>query len=252
VVSTLLWLAAISLEIAALARAVERRLLRRYKLFYFYLGVVLVRDLSLLCIYFLWPRFYSGAYWGSELLGIVAGCALVWEVYKLALARYAGALRVAHSLLLFVFIITFTRILVQVWNSSSWTPGATTLQTELDVRVVQAAMLLGLIALFAYYSIPLGRNLKGIVYGYGFFLVTSVIDLQLRDSLGPTFQRLWEYVQPACYLVVLGIWCFALWSYAPVPEETEPRLEEHYQALRTRTRAGLSSARARIARGILP
>jgi hypothetical protein len=252
VISILLWLTAIALEITAIARAGERRLLRRYKLFYLYLSIVLLQDLSLLCVYFLWPRFYRGTYWGSELLGVAAGCALVWEVYKLALRRYPGALRVAHSLLLFVFIITFTRIVVQVWDSSSWTPGATTLQTELDLRVVQAAMLLGLIGLFAYYSIPLGRNLKGIAYGYGFFLLTSVINLQLRDSLGETFQRLWQYIQPACYLAVLGIWCYALWSYAPVPEESEPRLEEHYQALRARAREGLSSARARILRGIHP
>lgn len=249
--STILWLGVIALECVPLLRAAEAKFIKCYKLFYLYLAVVLARDLCLLGVYFFWPRFYGYAYWGSEPVSVLMGCGLVWEVYRIAFARYPGASRVARSVLLFLFIIAITRILVQVWNSPTWTPGRTTLEAELNLRAVQTVLLAGLVALFAYYAIPLGRNLKGIIYGYGFFLATRLVNLTLRDYLGDSFQHLWQYIQPACYALVLLVWCGTLWSYAPVPDpELEPGLESDYQALIKATRAKFRSAYTRILKDI--
>jgi len=79
---------------------------------------------------------------------------------------------------------------VKAWNSPNWIPGKTTLETERDLRIVQVTLLIGLVALFAYYAVPLGRNLKGIIYGYGLFIATNVLHLTLRDSLGDSFETL--------------------------------------------------------------
>lgn len=182
-----------------------------------------------------------------------ARCAVVWEVYKIALARYPGASRVARNVVLFLFIFAIGRVIVQVWNSPTRTPGATTLQTELDLRGVQAATLAGLVALFAYYAIPLGRNLKGIIYGYGFFLGTRLLNLELRDYLGSGFQHAWQYTSAASYLAVLVVWCWTLRSYVPVPEpDPEPCLEADYEALVAVTRAKLDAVRARLMRDMRP
>ena len=129
----------------------------------------------------------------------------------------------------------------------------TTLETERDLRIVQVALLIGLVALFAYYAIPLGRNLKGIIYGYGLFVVTSVVNLTLRDYLGDSLQHWAQYIQTVCYLLVLWVWCRTLWAYAPVPEpELEPTIEVDYQSLVRTTREKLSSARAQLLRGMRP
>ena len=248
----LIWLTAIALEIVPFGRAIAVRFIKQYKIFYVYLGFVLMRDICLMAIYFRWYRLYPYAYWGSEAVSVLLGCGLVWEVYVIALAQYPGAARVARNVLAFVFIFAIGRIFVKAWNNPKWIPDATAFEMERDLRTLQGALLLALVLLFGYYAIPLGRNLKGIMTGYGLLLVTSMVNLTLRNHFGDSFQSQWQYIQPACYLAVLGIWCYALWSYAPVPEESEPRLEEHYQALRTRAREGLSSARARILRGIHP
>jgi hypothetical protein len=253
VASVVIWLVAVGLEGVSLLRSLEGNFVRHYKLFYVYLGFVLLRDLCLLGVYFFLPGFYPKAYWGSEPLGVVLGCALVWEVYDLALARYRGTGRVARSVLALLLIATMTRILVKAWDSPNWIPGRSLFEIERDLRIVQAALLLGLLALFSYYKIRLGRNLKGITYGYALFLASSLVNLSLREYLGNGFEHVWEYIQPGCYLLVLLLWCVTLWSYAPVPEpELEPRLETDYQSLLRATRGKLGSARIRLMRVMRP
>lgn len=252
-VSIAIWLAVIGLETVPLLRAVRTRSIRHFAIFYSYLSIVLLTDLTLFAIYFRWPREYAYAYWSGELLGVLIGCALVWEVYSVAFARYPGAARVSRNVLLFLFIVAIARIAVKAWNSPKWIPQRSTLETELDLRIIQLTLLLALVALFAYYAIPLGRNLKAIVYGYGFFLVTSVTGLALRNQAGDSFQRFWQYFQQSSYFAVLLIWCWGLWRYAPVPSpEREPALEADYERLVARTRSRFEVARARLLRGIRP
>ena len=249
VFSTTLWVTALVLESILLLRAFLGNFLKRYRFFYIYMSCVLIRDVALIPVYYLWPKFYGYAYWYSQFFHVVVGCGVVWEAYKLALSRYPGAARMVRNVLPFLFIFSISRIVVKVWNSPNWMPGRTSLEAERDLRTVQIALLIGLVALFAYYAIPLGRNLKGIIYGFSVFVGTSVIHLTLRDYLGDSFQQLWQYIQPLAYIFVLVIWCAALWSYATVPEpEMEPHLEGDYQTLVQATRKQLSSARSYLAR----
>jgi len=242
--STALWVMALALESALLLRAIRGNFLRHYRFFYLYLGWVLVSDLSLIPFYYLLPRIYGYAYWSSQYFSLFLGCCVVWDAYKVALVRYRGAARMARNVLPFFFILAITRIFVKAWNSPNWIPGKTTLETERDLRIVQLALLVGLVALFVSYAIPLGRNLKGIIYGYGLYVATSVVHLTLRDYLGDGFERSWEHIEPLCYVLVLLVWCATLWSYAPIPEPaTEPQLETDYEVLVAATKRKVQSVR---------
>lgn len=246
-----IWLVAVTLEVIPLVRALTKHLLKPYRVFYSYLAFVLLRDVWLFAIYFHWPKSYPFAYWSSEILSVFLGCGLVWEVYRIALVRYPGTARVARNLLLFLFIVAAARIFVKAWNSPNWIPQRTTLELEIDLRLVQLALLLGLLFLFAYYAIPLGRNLNGIIYGYSLFLVTSVSAFFLRHWFGAGFQQFWQYSQPISYSVVLLVWGRALWSYAPVPKsDSQSSLEIDYQALVAGTKGKLQYAREHLLRGI--
>lgn len=241
--STTLWLTALVLESCLLLRAVHGNFLKRYPLFYLYLGYVLGCDVSLMLVYYLRPKLYGYAYWSGEFLSVVLGCSVVWEVYNVALSRYPGAARMARNVLPFLFIFATSRIVVKSWNSPNWIPGSTTLETELHLRIVQIALLTGMVALIAYYAIPLGRNLKGIIYGFSVLVSTSVMHLSLRGHLGDRFQIIWQYVQSMSYIIVLVVWCATLWSSETAPEpETEARLELDYQALAFATKRQLRAA----------
>lgn len=250
---TVLWATAVVLESALLLRAFKRNFQRHYRLFYLYLSWVLISDLSLMAFYYLMPKIYPYAYWASQFLSVVIGCCVVWETYSLAFARYPGAARMARSVLPFAFILAVTRVFVKAWNRSNWLPGHSTLEAELDLRIVQGVLLIGLLALFAYYAIPLGRNLKGIIYGYGLVIATSVVNLTLRDYFGDSFQHVWQYIQPVCYVFALLVWCASLWSYAPIPAVTaDLSFEADYESLAAATKRKLHSGRRHLFKGMQP
>jgi hypothetical protein len=240
---TTLWLMALALESVLLVRAVQGNVLKHYRVFYLYLACVLVRDASLMPVYYLWPHIYRYAYWYCEFLAVVMGCGVVWEVYKVALSRYPGAARMARNVLPFLFIFASSRIFVKAWNSPYWIPGPTALETERDLRIVQMVLLLGLVALFAYYAIPLRRDLKGIIYGFSIFVATTLIHLTFGNYLGYSFRFLWPYIQPMAYIFVLLIWCRTLWSYETAPElEIDSRLDLDYRSLASATKEQLRTA----------
>ncbi len=248
---TILWLTALALECVLLLRAVQGKLLKHYPFFYLYLGCISIRDASLMPVYYLWPKIYGYAYWYSQFLIVVLGCGVVWEVYKVALSRYPGGGRMARNVFPFLFIFAISRMLVKGWNSPNWITGTTTLETERDLRIVQMALLAGLVALFAYYAIPLRRDLKGIVYGFGVIVATTTIHLAFGGFLGGSFRYLWPYIQPMAYVFVLVIWCGTLWSYDTRAErETDPRLELDYQSLAAATRRQLRAVHTYVLKAI--
>ena len=248
-----IWLAGLVLETVLIVRAVQGRFLGRYPFFYSYLASVLLRSLALVPVFRWRPDIYPQAYWYSQFLLVLLGCGVVWEIYRTALSGFPGAARMAQNVLPFLFVLSFSRVFVKAWNSGHWVPGFTPLETERDLRIVQAALLAGLIGLLAFYAVPIGRNLKGMIIGFGFFLGTSLIHLTARDYFGEAFQRAWGYIQPLAYLAVLGIWSITLWFYSPAPEpEPASRLELDYQARLAGTRRQLRLARSHLARTMKP
>jgi hypothetical protein len=241
------------LEALILVRAMRGNFLKEFKLFYAYLFAVLLRDAFLLVIYHTSPIWYGYIYWYSQFFVLLIGCGVIWEIYRIALADYSGAARVARTVLLFLFIITMSRIIAYATNNARWLPGQTTLETEREFRVVQSVVLIGLIALLAYYAIPIGRNLKGIICGYGFFLTTSLVQLTLRDFLGGSFQLTWQYIQPITYIIVLLIWCTTLWSFEPSLHcKVESAIGLDYEVLASATKKQLKTAGTYIVKVIRP
>ncbi len=112
-----------------------------------------------------------------------------------------------------------------------------------DFLVVQAILLLGLLQLISYYGISMGRNLKGMIFGYGQCVGTTLVTLALQARIGLRFESTWSLVQQMSYLAALGIWLVALWSYCanPVPEATIG-VEADYEVLVSKTRNMVGAA----------
>jgi len=236
-----------------LVRALQGRFLRKYSLFYVYLGIVFFQSLALLIVYLQSAKYYRPFYWYAEFVSVVLGCGVVWGIYRQALRRFPGAARMARNVFLFILLMFFSKALVSTANGTLGWPSGTVVALERDFRAVQAVLLIGLLVVIVYFRIPLGRNLWGMMLGYGLFIGTSVIILALRVVLGDSFQMAWRYLQPLSYLTVLLIWCITLWSYHAVPlPETEPRVEHDYRLLAATTRKGLHHARALLGRALRP
>jgi hypothetical protein len=108
---------------------------------------------------------------------------------------------------------------------------------ERALRAVQAAAILALVALFLLYSIPFGRNLRGILLGYGLFVGERVVCVTFVSLQTHDF---WFYAYSASYLAALSLWLGYLWSYQPTPvPKGSLQLEYDYQRIAAATRRRL-------------
>ena len=248
-----IWWGSIALEALLLIRGLQGKLLGRYPFFYAYILFVWLQSLLRFSVYHSRPELYSSVYWITEWLGVLVGCGVVFEVCRVGLAAYPGTARMARNLLAFVFVMAFTKGLVETWNDPHWWSATTAMELERALRTVQSLAIIALVVLSLFYSIPFGRNLRGILLGYGLFVGTSVIQLTFVTNSGSRFYSFWHHVNPGSYFVVLGLWVVHLWSYAPNPEpKTAVRLEEEYQRIAATTTRRLRAGRGYLAKVVRP
>jgi len=247
----IIWWSGIVLESLLLLRGLQARLWARFPVFYAYILFVWLQSLLRFFIFHSRPEFYSAVYWITEGLGVLIGCGVVFEIYRVGLAAYPGTARMARNLLGFVFALVFAKAVVETWNDPQWWVIATTIDTERLLRALQSLAILALVVLFLFYAIPFGRNLRGILLGYGVFVGLSVIQLTFVTGSGTGFRNFWSYASPASYFIVLGLWTFHLWSYFPGPEpKGAVRLEEQYQRVAAGTARRLREVRGHLAKAV--
>jgi len=249
----LLWWATNALESLLLIRAIKGGFFKRYPVFYVYLSYVLLESLLRFCVYVLKPGFYPKFYWYTQFFSLALGYGVIWEIFRQALSQYPGAARMARNVLWIVFVTVVSKTFVSTLSGPAWSPAKTTAELERNLRTVQAILLMIIVGLMVYYVIPTGRNLKGMVLGYGFFIGTNVISLTLRSHLGGQFRLWWRYLPAITYSVTLLIWCFTLWSFQANPRrESAVGIERDYELLAARTARLLMQARVHLARAIRP
>lgn len=250
----IIWWAGILLEALILLRGLQRNLIKRYALFYAYLAWVFLIDVSSLVVSRLGG--FSDAslfWWGTQFLSLLIGYGVILEILNRTLEPYGGAERFARIVVLGIFAAVFSFVMYQSFTSPAWSPAATNAELERDLRTVQAFLLAGILSVAFYYGIEIGKNLKGIIFGYGLFIGTSVINLALRSYAGSRFDAVWKFTQPISYLISLLVWAVCLWSYHPnpVPERT-PRIDSEYEVLALRTKEMLGSMRSYLGKAARP
>lgn len=88
---------------------------------------------------------------------------------------------------------------------------------ERDFRLIQTALLLGMTAAVFYFGLPLGRNLGGMLVGYGVYVASNLVTLTLESHFSTWFETAWSFLQPILYCAAITIYLWALWRYSPPP-----------------------------------
>ena len=243
-----IWWSSAALEVFLLVRGVRGRLISHYPVFYGYIFFVLSQSI-LRALVRPWSDYlYSIVYWITEFLGLILGCWIVFEIYRVALAAYPGTAKMARKILLFLFVLALAKAAAALWSDPHLLAEATPLQAERALRTVQAISIVALVTVFASYSIPFGKNLRGILLGYGLFIGERVICLTFMPPKGHHF---WFYAYFASYLAALSLWLGHLWSYQPIPEpSTTVQLEREYQTIATATRGRLRETRGYLRKAV--
>jgi hypothetical protein len=243
-----IWWVGTFLEALLLMRGLQTKLIRVFPIFFSYLLIVFVSEILRFFTYHWYASSaYRDVYWSTQFLSLVVGSAVIFEVYRVGLKRFPGTARMTQYLLLVVFGLVFAKALVRTSGGLyDWFVG-TLVDLERNLRVVQAVALLALLSLFLIYAIPFGRNLRGILIGYGMFIAMTVTQFTLHHYFANDVVAFWSYLQPICYLFVLSVWLAAVWSPDGAVEETPVSEPEHdYQILASSTGQQLERTFARL------
>ena len=245
-----LWIVTISLEALLLARSIRTKLFTKFPVFYSYVLFVLLQSTLRFAIYHWYPARYRNLYWTTEFIGVVVGCGLLFEIYKRGLAPFPGTARLARNVLALVIAVAAGKALAGALRGGLWFPSRTTAELERNLRAAEAIAILGLVILLLAYSIPLGRNLRGILVGYGLFVATNLADLAVLASPGRELQLLWSYSQQVFYLLVLCIWAVSQWTPSLQPGlASRPEVAPSYEEAERKTRDRLKRIRLFFGRG---
>jgi len=234
------------LEFSLLVRGVQARLTRRYYFFYLYVTSVIFFTAAMMLANWTGPSIYGRWYWPLQLATLVAGYGILLEILNHVLAPYPGAERFARfsGMAAFGAIVSFA--LLAPLLTPGWSSGSV-IEFERDLRSVQAVFICCLLTVIFYYGIGMGRNMKGMIMGYGLYILTSLISLAVRAYAGRSFDQIWDVIQPLSFDISLIMWLIALWSYCPNPVPDHMiHLEEDYGALVAKTRSVMGAIRAYI------
>ena len=99
---------------------------------------------------------------------------------------------------------------------------------EQYVSLAQALLLLSPAAVARYYRLPLGRNVRGLGFGFGLYVFVRAINFAGVQA----FRGFLPYCQllaPASLIAMIAVWLWGFWDYAPSPELSSLDEEESYQ-----------------------
>jgi hypothetical protein len=249
--SNFIWWAGIALEFALLTRGASTGLIRQYPLFYAYLGSVLIKELLGLVSYTLAPNVYASVYWPTELATIVASFAVIIEIFRKSVRHNPGIVRFSQSFLLIAFGLTTFYACSDFSHRGFTSLYRAIAELGRDLRLLEGALLIVLLWLFAKYRIALGRNLLSLTVGYSFWIGINLTDFAFLYA-GNESSHFLRTLVPASYTVTLAIWCSTLWSLQTEPAQPERQFEHDYEFFAAKTRGALARTSHRLARVLKP
>jgi hypothetical protein len=248
---TVIECAGILLEFVIVLRGLQTRIVGRYIYFYSYAASVLIGTLLTVAVRVVHPSIFPACYWSAQFVTLLFGYGILLEIIQHVLSPYPGAERFARlaGVGLLAGILCFALVYSQMAPGSSHSH--IVVEFERDLRTVQTLLLFSLLGVISYYGIPMGRNMKGMILGYGLYVGTSLISLAVRAYAEAWLAMVWVFAQPISFALSLLIWLVALWSYAPNPAPApDTGLEEDYGALALRTRALINTMRAHLFKAV--
>jgi hypothetical protein len=246
------WLIGIALECALFVRGRANGLLRRYPLFYFYLGCVLLKELVGVVAYVFVRAAYPYVYWPMELATVVASFAVIVEIFRGSVRHNPGIVRFIQNFLLGAFSITLFYVCISFSYGGLTSVYRAIEQLGRDLRLVEGALLIALLWLFVRYRIGLNRNLQGLVVGYSFWIGVSLTNAAFMPAPGDDTSQFLQIVVPTSYTLTLAIWCSALWHAQVEPTQQQSRLEHDYEFFAVKTRDLIARTSQNVTRAMKP
>ncbi|MBZ5580534.1 MAG: hypothetical protein LAP40_28630 [Acidobacteriia bacterium] len=211
-----IWLLNDLMLLGLICRARQGSYWGEYPYYFTYLTCVLASDLIRLLVRVAYARAYGQEYWISEFITAIIGFGVAWEVYDHVFSRFRGAKRMARSVLSILLIAIVMNAFVKLAGDPLNRLVPTTQDLLRNIRVAQVFLLVALLSLIVHYRLPMGRNVRYLLVGYGLYIGIHMVTLTLPSEF-LTAEGGGDALAGLEYCVTLCIWCVGMWSYHPDP-----------------------------------
>lgn len=215
------------LELATLALLLRKGLWRVYLLFSIYAVWLFVANSVLVTtsLYFT-KTHHPSFYWNIDSIDVALRFVVIWEVFHQIFPKRSGLNKslskglgiIAFGLLVFACA---TFLIYQNYTG----PYSIHLALDRSFGFIQALMILGILLMARYYGVQCGRNIRGIALAFGGWVSISTATNAMVD-LTASFLPYWYYLRPLSFVVMMGVWIWALWVYEPNPPIMESEAVE--------------------------
>ena len=177
------------------------------------------------------PDWFAELYWRIASISLFLRFLVNWEFFRGVFPRRSTLHDIAWKMLLTVELGALPVIVVLSWTQASsaqylyqyFSP-----VVEQYFCLAQAILLLTPATVAWYYRVLLGRNLRGLCFGFGvYLLVRSMSFASLQVFRG--FVPYWRLLTPMTFIGMIAVWLWAFWEYAPSPERARLDEDQYYQ-----------------------
>jgi hypothetical protein len=219
-----------SLEAVILWRVLKHCAIRSYPYFSAYVLFDAASNLLLVATVVFWRHLFVPFYSAAELISVLTGFLIIWEVLRTVFPAGSTLHSLARNMLLGLSVLLIPSILAMGWRQANLIRFSYQYVPPVFIQyltLLQAVLLSAVAALIAYYRVPLGRNIRGIVFGFGVYLSLCAMNfasLQIVHGFLPY----WQVMSPALYIGLLAFWLWAFWEYSPSPARTVAHLNQTF------------------------
>ena len=213
--SLVIWIVGSTLQAVLLLRARQGRFLCRFPLFFSYVGYTLAASLVGCSIWRLLPNFYPPYYWFQMLIVMLAEFAVLVEISD-HIFEPLPAIRRFGRLLVICLSATFLVLYILPSLIHPKPSGAALLEITLRLSVTKAAIAALLLAAVGYYRLPIGRNVGGLMLGFGLYHGVFISAFSAASAFGKLYGQVLWLVPPLGTDICLLVWTVAMWRPEPV------------------------------------
>jgi hypothetical protein len=207
-----------ALEALLVWRLAKGGMIQRYPYFSIYVGYVVIQNIALFAVFQLDRGDYPTWYWGSGAAHMCLRFLLVWEVFRQTFPKASPLHRMVSRQATLGMIALISVSTGMLWAVETYSKShSVNLAMERSFGFVQAVLILAILTLARYYHLPVGRNVWGIAVAFGMYSSLSTAVSAIMDLMRSSFFPYWYFLSPFSFVAMLGMWTWAVWTYAPNP-----------------------------------
>jgi hypothetical protein len=198
-------------------RLLKRRQWSRYPYFSAFIAYDFLRTIFLLEAVHYQNRSFAVVYWRTEVVSLLFRFVVIWEVVRAVFSRDSTLHKLMWKVVAALMMILLPSILALSWDQAllgHYLYRYLSPAFEQYLSLVQAVLLLAPAAVARYYGIALGRNLRGLVFGFGAYLSLCAANFASLQTWSRFFP-FWRFLSVLTYIGMIVVWTWAFWNYAP-------------------------------------